>query len=85
MRPSPPPVTSEEALRGPGWVEDSSQAGLETWSCPIAVFQVLWEPVWGEEGQGAGLEVRGHTLVVVPEVCGEGDEIAAGPGARQGH
>lgn len=45
MRPSPPPVTNEDALRGPGWVEDSSQAGLETQSCPIAVFQVLWEPV----------------------------------------
>lgn len=39
----------------------------------------------GEEEMGAGLEVKGCTLVVIPKVRGESDEVAAGPGAGQGH
>lgn len=46
--------------------------------------------VWGgegneREGMGVGLEIKGCTLVIIPEVRGESDEVAAGPGAGQGY
>lgn len=41
--------------------------------------------MWGKKGKGAGQGVKGYTLVIIPEVRGEGNEVAARPGAGQGY